>query len=475
MNLLALAFILSVFATQAYSTSFCLGGDDCCSPNGYTCSLGEGDCDKDADCKDGMFCGKNNCLTDVKGFGKGLGQNTGKQAIKKGLRKFTFDKIHFDDADDCCMQKRWRADRRCGKGWFLSDGKTPAICDPDAYQDAHGYGPCCSDENYCGNTDAHCKCPDCIDYSRDTSCVHRDAIFTDGTIKQYDVTSQFCQNEGPDFLGRSIHWLQGENCGFEGMTLQECQQKCATAESRFGGCTHFMYYENSAINIYESRVNPLFPMVPRLYVPLPAFVNYLNRHGHEGTWNCRDLSCSAEKVAPLSSCYLFHGPMKMKKNSQTKIKKFGVVVGPALCDKDKKKLRETAKAKWVNLQTCDASTAVDPMTCTYKKATGIGRSKSKTKSVSKGLSYEFGIKVGFEGELFDMKTTLETSMSAGETYEWSNESTNTFEETANTENVATFTVSPGRISTICQPQGYVGDFVVYAAYFKRVEGKNCPE
>merc|ERR1712212_63024 len=89
MNLLALAFILSVVATQAYSTSFCFGGDDCCSPNGYTCSLGEGDCDKDADCKDGMFCGKDNCLTDVKGFGKGLGQNTGKQAIKKGLTKFT--------------------------------------------------------------------------------------------------------------------------------------------------------------------------------------------------------------------------------------------------------------------------------------------------------------------------------------------------------------------------------------------------
>ena len=39
---------------------FCSGGDSCCSDD-HKCGHGEGDCDKDSDCKDGLICGENNC------------------------------------------------------------------------------------------------------------------------------------------------------------------------------------------------------------------------------------------------------------------------------------------------------------------------------------------------------------------------------------------------------------------------------
>merc|ERR1711970_1695775 len=51
----------------------CTGGDSCCAKD-EVCGLGEGDCDTDADCSQGLICGKDNC------------QGTG-----------------FDSTDDCCM------------------------------------------------------------------------------------------------------------------------------------------------------------------------------------------------------------------------------------------------------------------------------------------------------------------------------------------------------------------------------------
>ena len=34
--------------------------DDCCNTS-YKCEEGEGDCDSDVDCGDGLRCGKGNC------------------------------------------------------------------------------------------------------------------------------------------------------------------------------------------------------------------------------------------------------------------------------------------------------------------------------------------------------------------------------------------------------------------------------
>merc|ERR1712126_617777 len=66
--------------------------------------------------------------------------------------------------------KLWRSDGRCGKG-FHGDMGTPGQCNPEA--SANQEGPCCSSVNWCGNSDAHCKCVGCVDYSApciDTGC-----------------------------------------------------------------------------------------------------------------------------------------------------------------------------------------------------------------------------------------------------------------------------------------------------------------
>ena len=38
----------------------CSGGDSCCNEDNK-CDVGEGDCDYDSDCLDGLVCGWNNC------------------------------------------------------------------------------------------------------------------------------------------------------------------------------------------------------------------------------------------------------------------------------------------------------------------------------------------------------------------------------------------------------------------------------
>ena len=55
----------------------CTGGDSCCTPQNK-CTENEGDCDSDADCKEGLVCGTDNC------------------PVKSGLQ--------WDEADDCCKK-----------------------------------------------------------------------------------------------------------------------------------------------------------------------------------------------------------------------------------------------------------------------------------------------------------------------------------------------------------------------------------
>jgi len=60
-----------------YQRVGCSGGDSCCS-NG-NCQWGEGDCDSDSDCAEGLSCGSNNC------------------------RWMNGDRFSFDSTDDCCF------------------------------------------------------------------------------------------------------------------------------------------------------------------------------------------------------------------------------------------------------------------------------------------------------------------------------------------------------------------------------------
>ena len=53
-----------------------------------------------------------------------------------------------------------RSDGRCGSSVPLDDG-SPAQCDPKTEY------YCCSKWGYCGSTDEHCDCADCVNYRKD--------------------------------------------------------------------------------------------------------------------------------------------------------------------------------------------------------------------------------------------------------------------------------------------------------------------
>ena len=43
--------------------ALCNGNDTCCTSSNQ-CDIGEGDCDYDQDCADGLICGTDNCPSD---------------------------------------------------------------------------------------------------------------------------------------------------------------------------------------------------------------------------------------------------------------------------------------------------------------------------------------------------------------------------------------------------------------------------
>ena len=61
--------------------------------------------------------------------------------------------------DDTKRSQIIRDDGRCGPDVPLPDG-SPAQCDPS------GEYYCCSKWGYCGDTEEHCQCPECVNYRK---------------------------------------------------------------------------------------------------------------------------------------------------------------------------------------------------------------------------------------------------------------------------------------------------------------------
>ena len=96
----------------------CRGGLDCCNTQyrpDFPCEVGEGDCDRDADCRVGTVCTANSCMT-------------------------TFSRVGYlwDEEDDCCAAK-CTEDSPCITGEGI-----------------------CNDDSGCGNSTAF-KCKPCLD------------------------------------------------------------------------------------------------------------------------------------------------------------------------------------------------------------------------------------------------------------------------------------------------------------------------
>jgi len=78
----------------------------------------------------------------------------------------------------------YRDDLRCGPKFKLPSGD-PAQCDPNPDK---GFA-CCSPGGWCGKTDAHCNCHECVDYSdsETTSAAAHTSSFPHSEI-QHSVT-----------------------------------------------------------------------------------------------------------------------------------------------------------------------------------------------------------------------------------------------------------------------------------------------
>jgi len=139
---------------------FCDGGDSCCQnhPN-QRCGIGEGDCDEDMDCEQGLVCGIDNC----RAWGSG-----------------------FDSTDDCCRDPCDGEDSCCSRDSVCKEGEGDCDSDSDCEDDlkcgkdnCRGFGfdstddccfnpvrpwgnqcqggdTCCTEENQCFEGEGDC-------------------------------------------------------------------------------------------------------------------------------------------------------------------------------------------------------------------------------------------------------------------------------------------------------------------------------
>ena len=70
------------------SAATCPDGNSCCDED-HRCDVGEGDCDFDKDCLEGLKCGKNNCLV--------TSQRGDARRLIDGLEGYVAE-------DDCCFK-----------------------------------------------------------------------------------------------------------------------------------------------------------------------------------------------------------------------------------------------------------------------------------------------------------------------------------------------------------------------------------
>ncbi|KAI8494104.1 hypothetical protein Bbelb_284510 [Branchiostoma belcheri] len=105
-----------------------------------------------------------------------------------------------------CAPNKWREDLRCGR--YYTEDRIPAECDPGSNY------PCCSSENLCGNTAAHCDCLACVDYRNtalsacdngalfhpDTRCDGRDDCGDNSDEKNCDC--YYLHDKGASYRGR---------------------------------------------------------------------------------------------------------------------------------------------------------------------------------------------------------------------------------------------------------------------------------
>merc|ERR1712038_1465372 len=74
-----------------------------------------------------------------------------------------------------------------------------------------------------------------------------------------------------------------------------------------------------------------------------------------------------------------------------------------------------------------------------------------------------------------VEITKSFDLSWGSSNTWEQESETVFEQSVTEETTykATFPVAMGKTISMCQPQGWVGNFKVYSSFFKAVEGTSC--
>lgn len=298
------------------------------------------------------------------------------------------------------------------------------------------------------------------------ACSHFDKVFRKDSKDNNDVSEHHCP--GPRESGPRRDKDNKIVCFTK--SARQCQRMCQNVNREVGICTHF---------------------------------SYDIEHEH---------------------CRLYDGPMNMDEAAVD----LKTIIGPVYCYDDRLKIVRNATAAWVRVAVC-TNTANISLKCEYQKMVGVaranGNSRSQSTESSQEHSKESGKEHGWEssresgresarefsttfglsytggtsgyGLTAEMTSSLEISQSTSESvYEsnsestsgstsssisnsrsntWSQEASTTFEKsvTEETTYTASFPVGMDQTISMCQPQGWVGDFKVYSSFFKAVEGESC--
>ena len=72
-----------------------------------------------------------------------------------------------------------------------------------------------------------------------------------------------------------------------------------------------------------------------------------------------------------------------------------------------------------------------------------------------------------------MEASMTTGFEVSSSFSWTEESSSTFTKDSEEGQSATMTVKAGKVSSMCQPQGSIGEYKIYSSYFARFSGTTC--
>jgi len=306
---------------------------------------------------------------------------------------------------------------------------------------------------------------------------------------RYSVKTTSCDTEGKDWKDPKTLIV-----GAVRREVLDLNREVISPEHCKALCINIKSYDpnNPRCEAWNWKLLPMWPASPlwsQEVLSSPSF--RLDNRGKCFLYS----SVSGVTVTDFPPSLLFDGPMDRLMWTTAWVSfpgnRYKSIIGRRyMCDEDKKAMiNQTAAAYWEKLIDCK-NNGRSPLTCSYKKITGIldtnseSNTDSETSASGGSTTTSFELESSVTGsagvpELGEVETTLTYRMGLSAGFNWSQERAvsktvaHSRTRSHSVQQSVTTPVQPGEHLAICQPVGKIGTFEIRPATFCASPNGNC--